>query len=181
MDDIDKAFYKLTVKERDLARHQLRGAELEIEALKLRVALLGELVEGFDAWATHDDWCDGYSGGNPCSCGLDALRERARANATSVASPAEATTEPAPSLELCGERHSFQLATCQLVKGHEGTHQAHHGLLEWSGLGHIKVDTRPRCGMPNPSTPDIFCDKPGDHEGLHGAYYGWNGKAEVWS
>lgn len=73
---------------------------------------------------------------------------------TNVAASVEAATVPATSLEV--ERHE--------IKG-----------------PNVIVDTRPRCGAPNPSVTDIFCDKPGDHEGLHGAYYGWNGKAEVWS
>lgn len=45
----------------------------------------------------------------------------------------------------------------------------------------IQVDSRPRCNAPHPDGSTVACDKPRGHDGSHGVYYGWTGRAEVWS
>lgn len=65
--------------------HDTVTAEMQVEALK-------ELIKDFEAWAEHQDWCDGFSGQETCSCGLGPLLERTKA---ALLSPTDVAPPPA--------------------------------------------------------------------------------------
>lgn len=60
--------------------HRQHKAELRGQPKPMtKVDLMKELIKDFDEWAIHADWCEGYVGDRPCTCGLGPLRERAKA------------------------------------------------------------------------------------------------------
>lgn len=59
---------------------ELRGQQLHDEVTaEMQIVVLKELIKDFESWAEHQDWCDGFSGQETCSCGLGPLLERTKA------------------------------------------------------------------------------------------------------
>lgn len=160
--DVLKAFYDLTVKERDLARYQADNRQATITTLREENEKLKTLIVDFDNWASHDDQCDGYYDPSGryvnddalCTCGLTEIHTRARAVTTNVVPPAEAATEPTTSLEV--ERYEIKGPT-------------------------IILDTRPRCKEWHPTHRWVSCDMEKGHEGNHEAHYGNSRGSTEWA
>lgn len=100
--------------------HDTVTAEMQVEALK-------ELIKDFEAWAEHQDWCDGFSGQETCSCGLGPLLERTKA---ALLSPTDVAPTPAEPAEIpiqvdtrprCNAPHpDGGTIACDKPRGHEG-------------------------------------------------------------
>lgn len=115
---------------------ELRGQQLhDTVTAEMQVVVLKELIKDFESWAEHQDWCDGFSGQETCSCGLGPLLGRTKA--LDAVSPADVVPTPAEPAEIpiqvdtrprCNAPHpDGGTLACDKPRGHSDSHEAYYG------------------------------------------------------